>query len=576
MRKIDMSKIRQRHRISALAVAIAFLAVTGIGKAYATGNVAMALDGLIVNNSGGGQAGWGGFGRFNYGAITLGESATLGRYGAFTVAEPGSGGSGVGINFALGSPALDSPRDSFAGPITPVTSAMFPLLDRGTFGVNFDPTQYVAELVYKPLAGNTATQLNVTLDTTDGFDAAGNRAAEQWQWGFTNLDANYTTAAHDADGFATVRSNGGVLSQQASFFNGQSFMYQSGNPVGDVAPDFNDFEGGPLPVPNGVVQLHLQTLYGGGSELIDNWEIKALRIAKITPDPREVARLDGHSGFSLRFGSPFQRNPDTLINVGGTDYDPPVTDQVSRFNETGFTNIVLNTDDDDAFGGLAIWQPAATSVFDGTKAQVEVKAKLTAPLGAGQADHIVLVIKDKDGNGTAAAGDFGGDEYHFTLPLNQFNTSAMTTVSIPLNSFTAEVAREFATPGDGLLTNFNLYYLGLQTDMDAGLVDMEIESIRVLLSGRAGDYDQDGDVDGDDFVVWQRTLGSPVAAGSGADGDNSGTIDAGDLAVWRTNFGATGAGGAANAVPEPAAAGLAMVAIGLAMHAPRSRQRRRH
>ncbi|RIK75972.1 MAG: hypothetical protein DCC67_14535 [Planctomycetota bacterium] len=516
--------------------------LVGSEAAHATGDVALALDGMIVNNTGGGQPGWIGFGRFVYGSMTVGPSATLGRYGAFTVSEPGTGGSGVGVNFAMGSPAIDSPRDSFSGPITPVTSAMFPLLDRATFGVNFDPTQYVAELVYKPLAGNTATQLNVTVDSTDGFDASGARSGEQWQWGFLGLVDAFNTATKDADGFATVRSNGGALTTASSTFDGVSHMYQSGTPSGDDSPDFNDFEGGPLPVPNGVVQIHLQTVYGANAALVDNWEIKALRLVKIAPDAREVARLDGRSGFSLRFGTPFQRNPDTLINIGGVDYDPPVTDQVSRFDQNGFTNIVLNTDDDEGIGGLALWQSAATTVFDGNDASVEVKARLTAPLGAGQADHIVLVVKDKDGNDTGSAGDFGGDEYHFNLDLSQFNTASMTTVSIPLSSFTAQIGQEFANPGDGLLSDFNLYYLGLQTDAGAGLVDLEIESLRVLLSGSPGDFDGDGDVDGNDFLVWQRNAGSSA-----------------ELADWKANFGA--GGGAVGAVPEPGA--LVLVALGV-------------
>lgn len=55
-----------------------------------------------------------------------------------------------------------------------------------------------------------------------------------------------------------------------------------------------------------------------------------------------------------------------------------------------------------------------------------------------------------------------------------------------------------------------------------------------------GDYDRDDDVDGRDFLVWQRTFGSPATpAGSGADGDASGTIDAGDLGMWQNNYGAT-------------------------------------
>jgi hypothetical protein len=55
-----------------------------------------------------------------------------------------------------------------------------------------------------------------------------------------------------------------------------------------------------------------------------------------------------------------------------------------------------------------------------------------------------------------------------------------------------------------------------------------------------GDYDGDGDVDGRDFLVWQRTFGSTATpAGSGADGDTSGTIDSGDLNIWQTNYGTT-------------------------------------
>jgi hypothetical protein len=514
------------------------------GDALASGNVVMALDGMIVNNTGGGQPAWGGYGRFSYGGITVGESATLGRYDSFTIAEPGADGSGVGVNFAIGN--INSPVDALSGPIDPVTDQMFPLLDRGTFGVNFDPNQYVAELIYKPLEGNTATQLNMTLDTIDGFTAAGGRSGEQHQWGFFDLINTYNnTQANgdlDADGFARSFSNAGVLSQAALNFTGQSFMYQTGNPTGDGQADFNDFESPVLPVPNGAVQIHLQTVYGGGSELIDAWEIKALRIVKINQDFREVARLDGHSGFSQRFGSPFQRNPDTLITIGGVDYDPPATDQASRFDASGFTNIVINTDDDAGVGGLGLWQPATTQSFDGSVASMEIRARLTAPL-EGQADHITLVAKDKDGNGTENVGDLGGEEYHFNVPLSSFNEAGMATLALPFSAAAIVQAQEFATPGDASPDDFNLYYLGLQTDAGAGLVDLEIEYVRIVLPGQAGDFNGDSDVDGNDFLTWQRGLGTE--------------FDAADLADWRNNFGSQ-AVAAAGAVPEPATCLLAV------------------
>lgn len=69
----------------------------------------------------------------------------------------------------------------------------------------------------------------------------------------------------------------------------------------------------------------------------------------------------------------------------------------------------------------------------------------------------------------------------------------------------------------------------------------------------AGDYDANGVVNGNDFLLWQRTFGSTVTAGSGADGSGNGLIDAADLDLWRNNFGAGGgaASPAAASVPEP-------------------------
>ncbi len=52
----------------------------------------------------------------------------------------------------------------------------------------------------------------------------------------------------------------------------------------------------------------------------------------------------------------------------------------------------------------------------------------------------------------------------------------------------------------------------------------------------AGDFDDDGDVDGADFLDWQRQFGSTVTAFSGADGNGNGMVDAADYVIWRKNF----------------------------------------
>ena len=93
----------------------------------------------------------------------------------------------------------------------------------------------------------------------------------------------------DANGFVTVQNNGGSMSQAASFFHGQSFMYSSGNPTGDNVPDFNNFEGDPIKVPNDAAQISLQTVFGGGQ----SWSIiklSRLLSARSTPvRPRSLA-----------------------------------------------------------------------------------------------------------------------------------------------------------------------------------------------------------------------------------------------------------------------------------------------
>ncbi len=81
-----------------------------------------------------------------------------------------------------------------------------------------------------------------------------------------------------------------------------------------------------------------------------------------------------------------------------------------------------------------------------------------------------------------------------------------------------------------------LYFTTLYEDTGAnGATAVGARVFRVRYIGHtAGDYDRDNDADGNDFLVWQRTLGS--VADLNADGDNSRKVDGGDLDVWRGAF----------------------------------------
>jgi hypothetical protein len=74
------------------------------------------------------------------------------------------------------------------------------------------------------------------------------------------------------------------------------------------------------------------------------------------------------------------------------------------------------------------------------------------------------------------------------------------------------------------------------------------------------DADGDNDVDGFDFMTWQRTLGSRTQLA--ADANRDGIVNLADLTFWRQQFGMTSPGSSAtNArVPEPAGAMLVLIA----------------
>jgi len=118
-------------------------------------------------------------------------------------------------------------------------------------------------------------------------------------------------------------------------------------------------------------------------------------------------------------------------------------------------------------------------------------------------------------------------------------------------------------------TDYNYGWIGVRIDNEADATGTvtgwayETERGVGIIAGDAGpakpgDYNGNGAVDGEDFLVWQQQFGSTVAAGTGADGTGDTLVDGADLTFWSGVFGtATGAG---TAVPEPGS--MLMVVLG--------------
>jgi hypothetical protein len=103
----------------------------------------------------------------------------------------------------------------------------------------------------------------------------------------------------------------------------------------------------------------------------------------------------------------------------------------------------------------------------------------------------------------------------------------------------------------GTAFNTSVFGPGIDGDLQFtfGLVGgIEISRAPVYVTAQAGDFNGDLDVDGRDFLVWQR-------------GQSPNPGSATDFATWKVHFGVFGATAAGGAVPEPASVALLILAV---------------
>jgi autotransporter-associated beta strand protein len=145
------------------------------------------------------------------------------------------------------------------------------------------------------------------------------------------------------------------------------------------------------------------------------------------------------------------------------------------------------------------------------------------------------------------------------LSLGSFSPTGSEVFTLISNTGAGAVSGQFAG-----LPQAAAVALGSQTffiDYSGGDGNDVVLSTTVPVDEDA-DFDGDDDVDGADFLIWQRNVAtpSPTQAQGNANGDT--VVDDADLAIWESQFGSASAASAA--VPEPSASMLALgAAIGL-------------
>jgi hypothetical protein len=179
----------------------------------------------------------------------------------------------------------------------------------------------------------------------------------------------------------------------------------------------------------------------------------------------------------------------------------------------------------------------------------------------------VWAASDLDGVNTlslATSATSEGAEFRFTLT----NAETYLIEVRPLSGGNPLASRSgnLAHPAAGLLRSLDvvMYENGSGNGLigaagqPTGAREFFFNNLMITSPKTVGDYDDDRDVDGSDFLNWQRTLGSTLNLA--ADGNNNGIVDSEDLRLWMQGFG-TRPASEATALPEPAALVLAVVAI---------------
>jgi glucose/arabinose dehydrogenase len=236
-----------------------------------------------------------------------------------------------------------------------------------------------------------------------------------------------------------------------------------------------------------------------------------------TPDPRDYIFA---YGVRNPFGGAWRASDDKHYSVE----NGPSVDRLAQINR----NVNYGWNGSDAsmtINAIYNWNPAHAPV---NMAFIQPETFGGSNFPNSKFDHLFV----SESGPTYATGPQGNGKriVEFVLDDNGNRMSGPTTLVEYRGTGQGSVVGLAAGP-DGL------YFTELYEDSgNFGPTASGARIFRVRYVGQpTGDYDYNNQVDGGDFLAWQRSLGS--ATNLRADGDRSLLVGGGDLEVWQANFG---------------------------------------
>jgi hypothetical protein len=277
----------------------------------------------------------------------------------------------------------------------------------------------------------------------------------------------------------------------------------------------------------------------------------------------------GHGGgagtLNLRSDGKISQNFASLAKaagVGGADAPFVITN--GTVNHLGG---IVDTDGILQFGKDAT--AASSYLISGSTGSLNVRALDIGDKGTlgftFDASGVMKMVIEGDTNtaGDTAKGiTFGAVSALNLSSLNLYASNSPVTLIESLDP-TVVPAGAFATYAQGQAVGTNslgtTFYINYTGGVDSNDVVLQTTP---LTGGANADFDQDGDVDGADFLAWQ--IGQGIAVGATraqGDSNNDAAVNGDDLAVWKSQFGSHAATASAAAVPEPASSAAMAMAV---------------
>jgi hypothetical protein len=289
------------------------------------------------------------------------------------------------------------------------------------------------------------------------------------------------------------------------------------------------------------------------SETIFSWE---------TPDnagtPAVDERFEGWQEGGLGTNPPHDHS---IVMTGATDGTHAL--QIDRTaTASGFTwgsTFVLNSDTDPGPGQTI--DPVIQAQIDNLIGKISAADRVAFDVTYQYQDLFPLPNPTFTGFGVHFADETGRQFQAFGDNLNVAGATNPTTatIEIPLSEFVDATDNLLTLTNTGLMTNSDYLRIAISTNTDGAQI-YQVDNFRLVTEvaqGVPGDYNDNGVVDGADYVLWRN--GGPLQN----EVDTPGTVSVADYTEWRARFGNTSGSGslAGGGVPEPSAAALLIAAI---------------